>query len=188
MYLSKKRIQNLIEYIDTNDISTLRSILELQLNKAAKVETKSEIRRKKKLERVLEREEKVKQDTFLIANSFRSKLVDDQTEPEKTLKALLKSINIEYEFQKIFYYLEGKKTRFYIVDFYLPKYNIGIEVDGKYHEDRKQKSADKKRTRMLKASGIREIVRFTNYAINTNLEFVKNSLLTNKHILKKDSY
>lgn len=106
-------------------------------NKTRRVVTKEEeaIARSKAIERVR-----------LIAEHFRSKLVINQTPGEKRTKAVLKSLNTEYEFQKIF--LNDKS--FKIVDFYLPDYNIVVEIDGKYHDEEGQKKLDKERTELLK--------------------------------------
>lgn len=81
-----------------------------------------------------------------IAEEYRDTRIKEQTQSEKVTKALLKSMKVEYSFQKVFY----NPDTFYIVDFYLPKSNIVIEVDGGYHLDPKQKIADSKREKILK--------------------------------------
>lgn len=81
-----------------------------------------------------------------IAEEYRDTRIKEQTKPEKVTKAVLKSMNIEYSFQKVFY----NPDTFYIVDFYLPKLNIVIEVDGGYHLDPKQKISDSKREKILR--------------------------------------
>ncbi len=48
----------------------------------------------------------------------------------------------------------------YIVDFWLPKLGMVIEVDGGYHKMRKR--LDKRRTRSLLKSGVTRVVRITN--------------------------
>lgn len=50
--------------------------------------------------------------------------IKNQTSIEKKIQSLLQQLNIEYESQKCIYN--------FIVDFYLPKYNIIIECDGDY--------------------------------------------------------
>jgi len=47
------------------------------------------------------------------------------------IQAVLKSLGIKYDFQKIYYTLD----KFYIVDFYLKDYGIALEVDGGYQAE-----------------------------------------------------
>lgn len=51
-----------------------------------------------------------------------------QSHLERDIKLLLDKIGVDYEFQKRFEWL-GKR----LLDYYLPKYNIGIECQGKQH-------------------------------------------------------
>ena len=57
----------------------------------------------------------------------------------------------------------------FIVDFYCHKAKLVIELDGKIHLKRKQ--YDKERTDILKSCNL-EVIRFSNYAINTNINSV----------------
>jgi hypothetical protein len=68
---------------------------------------------------------------------------------EERMKDLLDSNDIFYESQKIFYIYadDGWIIRYYIADFYVPDANLIIEVDGKFHDDRKQ--YDKNRTKEI---------------------------------------
>lgn len=50
---------------------------------------------------------------------------------EENISLLLKENNIEYTRQKTFKWLKRKKYLY--LDFYLEKYNIGIEVQGEQH-------------------------------------------------------
>ena len=50
---------------------------------------------------------------------------------EKTIKYYLSKNGIEYEFQKRFDWLKNKISL--SLDFYLPKYNIAIECQGRQH-------------------------------------------------------
>ena len=81
---------------------------------------------------------------------------------EEKMKEYLESYNIPFEEQKIFYITadDGWIIRYYIADFYIPSQKIIIEVDGKFHDDQKQK--DKYRTREIQENypGI-EVLRFT---------------------------
>jgi very-short-patch-repair endonuclease len=81
---------------------------------------------------------------------------------EEKMKGFLKKYNIPFEEQKIFYITadDGWIIRYYIADFYIPGKKIIIEVDGKFHDNQKQK--DKCRTKNIQKSypGI-EVLRFT---------------------------
>jgi very-short-patch-repair endonuclease len=90
------------------------------------------------------------------AEAFREDLIKKQTHSEKLFKAYLKSLEIRYFFQKIFY----TEKSFRIVDFYLPECNVVIEIDGKYHND--NKVSDFIRTTELEAYGVQKVYRFTN--------------------------
>lgn len=90
------------------------------------------------------------------AETFREDLIKKQTQSEKLFKAYLKSLDIAYMFQKIFY----TEKSFRIVDFYLPQCNVVIEIDGKYHDD--NKVSDFIRTVELENYGVQKIYRFSN--------------------------
>ena len=68
---------------------------------------------------------------------------------EERMKEFLDENYIEYEFQKIFYICDkdGWIIRYYIADFYIPEKDIIIEVDGKFHNNQRQK--DKNRTKII---------------------------------------
>lgn len=67
------------------------------------------------------------------------------TEAELVMSKKLASLNERYIFQKGFIQGPG----FYIVDFYLPKYKICLELDGDYHLDERQKDYDKRKNDYL---------------------------------------
>ena len=54
-----------------------------------------------------------------------------QSSLESAVRSILEEQGIAYEFQKTFPWLVHKKNMF--IDFYLPEYNVGIEVQGKQH-------------------------------------------------------
>jgi very-short-patch-repair endonuclease len=66
---------------------------------------------------------------------------------EERMIAFLDHHGIRYELQKIFYIYDedGWIKRYYIADFFIPQRNIIIEVDGKFHDDHKQKDRDRTR-------------------------------------------
>jgi len=59
----------------------------------------------------------------------------------------------------------------YILDFYCHQAKLGIELDGKYHEDKAQQLYDKNRTENLALHNI-EIIRFTNEEVINDLQSV----------------
>jgi very-short-patch-repair endonuclease len=96
------------------------------------------------------------------ALEFRDRLIENQTESEKVFKALLKSANIEYDFQSIFWFRKGKGLSFYILDFYIPSLNLAIEIDGGYHNTEEQKKLDKNRTNVITKYSELKLIRFSN--------------------------
>lgn len=93
------------------------------------------------------------------AEQYRAELILKQTSSEKKVKAVLKSLDIKYEFQHIFL----NSHTFHIADFYLPKYNIVLEVDGEYHATPEQIKLDAARDKTLKKeNGIKHIGRILN--------------------------
>ena len=101
------------------------------------------------------------------AEEFREKLVKNPTEAELKFKAFLKMMKIEYDFQKIIYV----GNTFYIVDFYFPKYNIIIEIDGGYHKDALQRKKDWSRTYTLQNMN-KKVFRIDNKDVD-NIEWLR---------------
>lgn len=88
---------------------------------------KGKIIKKKEIEEVME--------------DFRSINVNRKNIHEEKMKNILDKLKIEYEYQKVLN-LGGK---FYIADFYVPKNNVIIEVDGEYHFADKMLIKDRER-------------------------------------------
>ncbi len=65
----------------------------------------------------------------VIAKKYRSELISNRTNAEKVFAYILNRLNITFKEQFIIY----NSKSFYIVDFYLPKYKIIFEIDGKHH-------------------------------------------------------
>lgn len=59
----------------------------------------------------------------------------------------------------------------YILDFYVPKANLCIEVDGSIHDLKEVKIKDKNRDAFLKRNGI-TVLRFKNFEIQNELDKV----------------
>jgi very-short-patch-repair endonuclease len=64
----------------------------------------------------------------------------------------------------------------FIVDFYCHKHELVIEIDGEYHETKKQIELDKERTEILNKNGLK-IIRFSNKQVLENIEEVKIEIL-----------
>lgn len=100
-----------------------------------------------------------------MINQFRKKqsrerakgLKDNATYYEKFFRTLLKRWKIPHQFQKVIFVDD---YRYYIVDFYIPKFRTVIEIDGRGHD--KNKGYDNNRTHRLKRSGVRKVIRFRN--------------------------
>lgn len=102
-----------------------------------------------------------------LAKERREQLIKNITRSEVYFKLLLTKLNIEYTFQYIKFVSD---YQFYILDFYLPKYNICIELDGKHHyEDIKQYNHDLTRDISLKDLSIKTL-RFPNKVALTMLK------------------
>jgi len=98
-------------------------------------------------------------DPKVLAKERQEHLIQNITRAEVYFKLLLTKLNIEYTFQYVKFVND---YQFYILDFYLPKYNICIELDGKHHyEDIKQYNHDIERDSSLKGLGIKTL-RFPN--------------------------
>ena len=104
--------------------------------------------------------------TFRNAKKLRTKM----TPAEEVLWAAIKNKQ-----------LDGLKFRRqhpisrYVLDFFCARAKLGIEVDGKYHEEKAQKLYDEDRTDNLKLSNI-EIIRFTNKEVFNQLDLVLESI------------
>ena len=69
--------------------------------------------------------------TSFITNQIKCVNCKNNWHLEKEMKYYLSKNNVEYEFQKRFDWLKNKITL--SLDFYLPKYNIAIECQGRQH-------------------------------------------------------
>lgn len=63
----------------------------------------------------------------------------------------------------------------FIADFYCHRIKLVIEIDGGIHELYKNKEYDAERTEIFSKFGVR-VLRFTNYQIASDIEFVLNSI------------
>lgn len=108
---------------------------------------------------------------YNMAKIFKSKLTKKATGSEALFRNILSGLKIRYEFQHIVFV---KGFKFFILDFYLPDYNIGIEIDGGYHFTEEQYLKDCERTdAILKDIKLRDIVRIYNSTISTDSNFIE---------------
>jgi very-short-patch-repair endonuclease len=171
LLISSDRIKNIFNSSNIDEIKDI--IYNVYTKRENKKESKTLRLKSSYIKRTLSSKIKLEK----IALDFRSSLISKQTESEKIFKAILKSIKINYQFQKIIY----TKISFYIVDFYLTDFNKVIEIDGGYHESKEQKIKDSTRSNILiKKVGVSGILRFKNEEVK-NTERVISEI---KHFLK----
>lgn len=99
--------------------------------------------------------------------------INNATPTELKMKLILTELGIKYEYQKV--YFVG--FSFYIVDFYLPQYNVVVEIDGQQHYTYNAKIYDRLRTdNLVHLHGIKRVIRFDNKDLTVDT-FVKERLL-----------
>ena len=107
--------------------------------------------------------------------NFRKFLRNNSTSPEATLWKSLKRKQIEgLKFRR------QHSIENYIVDFYCPKINLIIELDGEYHNDFVQKNKDFQRTERLEELGF-ILIRFENKVVFENSQMIINAILDIKN-------
>ena len=109
------------------------------------------------------------------AYKYQKELKEKPTLSEVKFKDILDEMDIIYDFQKKIF----TQDSFFIVDFYLRKSRIVIEIDGGYHDKRFEH--DKKRDEGLLGSGkgkVKFVIHFTNdFADNkNNRDLIKNEI------------
>lgn len=92
---------------------------------------------------------------FQNARSLRK----NQTPAEQALWQALKGKQL-----KGFKFRRQHPIKKFVLDFYCHAVKLGIELDGKYHEDKTQQFYDKDRAEILEELGI-EVIRFSNQAV-----------------------
>lgn len=99
-----------------------------------------------------------------IANKYRSDLIINKTAAESMFLESMagEDFKMNFEFQKIIYiHNKYKIDKFYIADFYFPRMNLIVELDGGYHDSSDQKGKDWERTKELMKAGY-FVLRFNN--------------------------
>lgn len=108
-----------------------------------------------------------------IAFKYRYRLKKQATHPERKFKGILKSLGIDNKFQWIFF---GKK-RFVIADFYLPRFRVVLEIDGKDHLKEENRIYDEYRTKFLmNRCNVEEVIRFPNQMVRQKPEEIEDIL------------
>ncbi len=102
----------------------------------------------------------------------RRDLRNDMPEAEKKVWYLLQGKNMEgYKFRR----QHGIGP--YIVDFYCPRLQLVIEIDGDSHFEGDAPARDAVREDFIKAKGI-EVIRFTNIEVKWNIDAVAEDIYT----------
>ena len=99
-----------------------------------------------------------------IANKYRSDLIINKTAAESMFLESMagEDFKMNFDFQKIIYiHNKYKIDKFYIADFYFPRMNLIVELDGGYHDSSDQKGKDLERTKELMKAGY-FVLRFNN--------------------------
>lgn len=110
--------------------------------------------RKKQLKKK-EKERLLRQHNSSMTGIAKRHAVDMRSNPselEKKMLLFLDNRGVIYDFQRVFNIKdrEGRITKFFIVDFFIPKKNLIIETDGKFHDE--QIYYDEIRTQLLQHS------------------------------------
>ena len=98
------------------------------------------------------------------------KLRQQMTGEEQLVWDFLKSHPLSFKFRR------QHPLGFYIADFYCHPLKLVIEIDGGYHNNKKQKEQDQQRELQMTEWGI-STLRFSNERINHQLEAVKDEIL-----------
>lgn len=105
------------------------------------------------------------------------KFKQNRSKPFLKLGELLKSLNIDFE--------EEKRLHYWSFDYYLPKYDVYIEVDGDYFHSNPKIYPDGPKTKTQKINHTRDISK-NNYCIQNNIElyrFWESDILSNQGLI-----
>lgn len=111
-----------------------------------------------------------------IAEYNRNRLIREATKEEKLFCEFLSNHKVDYRFQYPYYI----KDHFYIMDFYIPRLRLDIELDGYYHFTKKGKKHDKNRDNEIKDQGMK-ILRIINGKFKNFSEIY--SILKSYHVI-----
>jgi very-short-patch-repair endonuclease len=118
---------------------------------------------------------KTKKDMDFVKHNFtpvRNKLLNKDSNAESHFEKLLTASGLYFRREKGNY---KYKTRWSYFDFYIPYYNLYIEIDGESHNNEKQKEIDAEKDKIVLRKQ-RYIVRLTNEEVlsmnDVNIEFL----------------
>ncbi len=120
-----------------------------------------------------------------IKNKFISENRKNATIYEKLMALKLKTARIKFVTQYVIDY----NNSFILCDFYLPKYNVIIEVDGMYHDSILQTHKDSLRDKYLHTNGYVVFRMWNNEVDSFDTNTIKNLPIyehTKKKSVKKD--
>jgi len=87
-----------------------------------------------------------------VGQRLAKKLRGSASPPEVNLLKLLKKLDYKFKFQ---YPIVCRKSHLFILDFYFPELEVGIEVQSKqWHSTKEQKAKDAKKKRLVKKEGV----------------------------------
>ena len=105
------------------------------------------------------------------------KLRRNQTPQEKIMWEHLRNRRLDgkkFTRQYVINYILDGKERFFVADFYCAEKRLVVEIDGAYHDDRKE--YDKFRDSIIKSKGMR-VIRFSNTEVENNLQDVLEKII-----------
>ena len=105
---------------------------------------------------------KIQPNLYKTLQKFRGGLKKNATRHELQFKTMLESLDIKFEFQKIFII----KKKGYIADFFLNSYNMVIEIDGKNHATQEYKDLIRTEN-LLKTNIVNHVLRFENEEVES---------------------
>lgn len=156
----------------TISLEEYTKLKKLQKRKSKKTKlTKKEIKARTLKNKQKKEYKKIK--THELANQRASELRKNSTLSEKKFKVYLKLNNYNYVFQYPVY----PKKSFFIVDFFLPKERLVIEIDGGYHKDRKISTKDKLRDKIILEECGFKTLRITNETVEKENELYFKNLI-----------
>lgn len=110
-----------------------------------------------------------------VVRQLRTKPTFYEVQMYKKLKAdLVKQFNIKPIFQHAIHAVHPDKL-FFVLDIYIPKAKIAVEIDGRHHNTGKQYHIDKLRDKILQAIGIKT-VRFQNSEVYSDIKSCINTI------------
>lgn len=107
------------------------------------------------------------------------KLRRNQTPQEKIMWEHLRNRKLDgkkFTRQYVINYIFDGKERFFVADFYCAEKRLVVEIDGAYHDDRKE--YDNFRDSIIKSKGIK-VIRFSNTEVENNLQDVLEKISKN---------